>query len=119
MLPKIIEGKFTEYQPIMERDSMIYQYLNDQRDDLICLPNLSPYWSKLKNTYVLNFGERVKVSSIKNFQIPAPGSTVDAEHVDNIALEFGRISKNEFCLNVKYPFSILTAFGIALTAFDS
>lgn len=70
------------------------------------------------NRHVLNFGPRVKKSSIKNFQIAESVLTGAPVEYGSVNLEMGRINKNEFCLNVKYPFSIMTAFAIALSSFD-
>jgi hypothetical protein len=33
-------------------------------------------------------------------------------------MQFGRIGENSFNLDVKYPFSILQGFGIALSSLD-
>jgi hypothetical protein len=38
--------------------------------------------------------------------------------LDYVALQFGKISPFVFTMDVKYPFSPLVAFGIALTAID-
>ncbi|XP_074602108.1 tub domain-containing protein ktub [Brevipalpus obovatus] len=38
---------------------------------------------------------------------------------DNIAMQFGRISEKEFTCDVNWPLSILQAFCIALSSFDS
>lgn len=38
---------------------------------------------------------------------------------DDIAMQFGRISDKEFTCDVNYPLSILQAFCIALSSFDS
>lgn len=39
---------------------------------------------------------------------------MDLEH---IALQFGRVSAHEFTMDVQYPFSLLQAFGIALSRY--
>ena len=60
--------------------------------------------------YTLNFYGRVKKASAKNFQIIIPGDT------DNILLQHGKVSKNEFNLDFREPFSPLFAFAVSLAA---
>jgi hypothetical protein len=60
----------------------------------------------------LNFFGRVKVASIKNFQL------IDA--LDGVVLlQFGRSGEDSFILDVIHPFTPIEAFGIALTVFDA
>jgi hypothetical protein len=80
---------------------------------VVSLFNKVPQWNDETQSFVLNFNGRVSLASVKNFQIV---HNMDLEH---IALQFGRIAVNEFSLDVQYPFSLLQAFGIALTSFDS
>jgi tubby-related protein 1 len=39
--------------------------------------------------------------------------------VEYIVLQFGRVTGDEFSLDVRYPLSPVQAFGIALTSFDA
>jgi tubby-related protein 1 len=41
------------------------------------------------------------------------------DEVEEIAMQFGRIDKDTFACDYRYPFSALQAFGIALSSFDS
>ena len=99
-------------------DSSILKRYYQSDEDLIVLSNCLPYYSALKKSYVLNFGSRVKKSSIKNFQINGLNSESEAIEPDEASMEFGRITKDEFCLNAQQPFSIISAFMVSLTAFD-
>lgn len=56
------------------------------------------------------------MSSVKNFQLVE--QTPPEEEFEEVVLEFGKSSNNEFSLTLRYPFSILNAFAIALSAFD-
>jgi len=60
----------------------------------------------------LDFGGRISVPSIKNFQLIEPNNT------DTIYLQFGKIGEDLFNLDLRYPFSIFQAFAVALSAFD-
>uniref|UniRef100_A0A1I8FWT6 Tubby-like protein n=1 Tax=Macrostomum lignano TaxID=282301 RepID=A0A1I8FWT6_9PLAT len=67
----------------------------------------------LTQSYVLNFHGRVTQASVKNFQI------VRDNDVDQIVMQFGRISDDLFTMDFAYPLCPLQAFGIALSSFDS
>lgn len=82
-------------------------------DKIIHLCNKIPQWNDETQSFVLNFNGRVNLASVKNFQIV---HDMDLEH---IVLQFGRVTLDEFSVDVQYPFSLLQAFGIALTSFDS
>jgi tubby-related protein 1 len=64
-------------------------------------------------SYVLNFHNRVKQPSVKNFQI------INPEDIDTILMQFGRVSGGVFSMDFQYPFSLLQAFSVALTSFDN
>lgn len=74
------------------------------------MENLKPEWNIKMDCYTLNFYGRVKKASAKNFQIIIPGDT------DNILLQHGKVSKNEFNLDFREPFSPLFAFAVSLAA---
>jgi len=63
---------------------------------------------------VLNFNGRVTEPSVKNFQLIE--SAGDGERV---LLQFGRIGKDTFTMDLQWPLSPMQAFAIALTSFDS
>ena len=70
----------------------------------------SPKYHKYRDCYTLNFiNKKIKYSSVKNFQI-----TVD----DKIIFEFGKVYNDIYNLIFKQPFSIIQAFGLALTTFN-
>lgn len=46
-------------------------------------------------------------------------SASSSAYNNSIVMQFGRISNNEFTCDVAYPLSILQAFSIALSSFDS
>lgn len=69
--------------------------------------------------YCINFGDRVKESSIKNFQLKSTLNNDPKPSESEVFIELGKISKNKFSLNVKWPLSIANAFGIAISVFDT
>ena len=62
--------------------------------------------------FVLNFNGRVDKASVKNFQL------IDDFDDNKIYMQFGRIGKHKFNMDVAFPFSLFQAFGIALSSFD-
>lgn len=87
--------------------------------DIMMFENQKPYWSSKKHGYVLQFSDKIKCSSVKNFQlVKRTTEATDPDSPKEVFFEFGKISSNEFSLSFKHPFSITNAFAIALTAFD-
>ena len=60
----------------------------------------------------LNFNGRVTQASVKNFQLVSP------DDLDTVVLQFGRVAKDVFTLDLQWPLSPLQAFSIACSAFD-
>jgi len=60
----------------------------------------------------LNFHGRVAQGSQKNFQF------VDSYDDNKIYLQCGKVDKDRFILDFSFPFSIVQAFGICLSAFE-
>jgi hypothetical protein len=51
-------------------------------------------------------------ASVKNFQL------IHVDDPENVILQFGRIGKDTFTMDLQYPLSPLQAFSICLTSFD-
>ncbi len=80
---------------------------------MVAMANKAPQWNEDTHSFVLNFQNRVTRASVKNFQI------VPARDPDYVALQFGRIGPDLFTLDVQYPLSLVQAFCVALSSFDS
>jgi tubby and related proteins len=76
------------------------------------LINKQPIWNEELKAFVLNFNKRAKQPSVKNFQL------VLEENLDEVVLQLGKVSNEEFNLDFKYPFSPWEALAVALTSFD-
>jgi tubby-related protein 1 len=74
--------------------------------------NKQPKWNDQIGAFVLNFNKRVSTASVKNFQL------VNHSDPDVVYLQFGRAGKDSFTMDVRYPMSIVQAFGIVLSSFD-
>merc|ERR1712165_666679 len=89
---------------------------NNNRPDfgLLSLQNRPPWWNVELGAFVLNFGGRVSVPSVKNFQL------CDRNDIENIMLQFGRIQgRHNFTMDFSYPLSPVQAFAIAISSLQS
>jgi len=74
--------------------------------------NKPPKWNDQLGAYVLNFNKRVTQASVKNFQLTNPNDP------DTVYLQFGRVGKDDFNIDFRYPISPFQAFAICLSSFD-
>jgi len=81
---------------------------------LLALQNRPPWWNVELGSFVLNFGGRVSVASVKNFQL------CDRNDQDHIMLQFGRIEgRHSFTMDFQYPLTAVQAFAIAISSLQS
>jgi tubby-related protein 1 len=102
--------------PLGEDDSLISRIKNKswgRKEEISYLINKPPRWNETIGGYVLNFHGRVTMASVKNFQL------VDPEDMNRITLQFGKIGKDDFSLDLQWPMTPLQAFAIVLSSFDS
>ncbi|KAL4386924.1 hypothetical protein GQ457_09G009970 [Hibiscus cannabinus] len=88
----------------------------------LTLKNKSPRWHEQLQCWCLNFRGRVTVASVKNFQLVAavePAHNVSPEEQDKVILQFGKIGKDIFTMDYRYPLSAFQAFAICLSSFDT
>jgi hypothetical protein len=81
---------------------------------LLALQNRPPWWNIELGSFVLNFGGRVSVASVKNFQL------CDRNDQDRIMLQFGRIQgRHSFTMDFQHPLTAVQAFSIAISSLQS
>ncbi|KAH0918046.1 hypothetical protein HID58_025706 [Brassica napus] len=96
----------------------------------LVLKNKQPRWHEQLQCWCLNFRGRVTVASVKNFQLvavrqPPPtqvaGSSAPAAppEQDKVILQFGKVGKDMFTMDYRYPLSAFQAFAICLSSFDT
>lgn len=81
------------------------------------LYNKHPHWNEGLNCWCLNFRGRVKLASVKNFQLVHQGCEEDFDEA--ILMQFGKIDDDVFILD--FNPTIMTpiqAFGTALSTFN-
>ncbi|KAL2318746.1 hypothetical protein Fmac_032622 [Flemingia macrophylla] len=91
------------------------------REPLV-LKNKAPRWHEQLQCWCLNFKGRVTVASVKNFQLVAaaePCQNVSAAEQEKVMLQFGKIGKDIFTMDYRYPLSAFQAFAICLSSFDT
>ncbi|KAK3184957.1 hypothetical protein Dsin_032243 [Dipteronia sinensis] len=94
----------------------------------LVLKNKPPRWHEQLQCWCLNFRGRVTVASVKNFQLiaatqpaagtPTPSQPAPPEH-DKVILQFGKVGKDMFTMDYRYPLSAFQAFAICLSSFDT
>jgi len=88
--------------------------IDDQNFSLTSLQNRPPWWNGDLGAFVLNFGGRVSVASVKNFQL------CDRDDHNNIMLQFGRIEgRHSFTMDFSYPLSPVQAFAVSISSLQS
>lgn len=90
--------------------------------DPLALKNKAPRWHEQLQCWCLNFRGRVTVASVKNFQLVAavePHHNIPASEQEKVILQFGKIGKDIFTMDYRYPLSAFQAFAICLSSFDT
>lgn len=94
----------------------------DDMSDPLILKNKAPRWHEQLQCWCLNFRGRVTVASVKNFQLVAaaePCQNVSLAEQEKVILQFGKIGKDIFTMDYRYPLSAFQAFAICLSSFDT
>ncbi|XP_024357068.1 tubby-like F-box protein 3 [Physcomitrium patens] len=111
----------------LESSEFVSGLLN--KEEPLVLRNKAPRWHEQLQCWCLNFRGRVTVASVKNFQLvaatsvkavsaAATTSSSSADH-DKVLLQFGKIGKDMFTMDYRYPLSAFQAFAICLSSFDT
>uniref|UniRef100_A0A0A9JZS0 Uncharacterized protein n=1 Tax=Arundo donax TaxID=35708 RepID=A0A0A9JZS0_ARUDO len=91
-----------------------------EKEERLVLKNKSPRWHEQLQCWCLNFRGRVTVASVKNFQLVASDETGPGNQDDNkVILQFGKIGKDLFTMDYRYPVSAFQSFAICLSSFDT
>jgi hypothetical protein len=86
---------------------------SDGNHGLMVFQNRPPWWNVELGAFVLNFGGRVSVASVKNFQLC---ERRDQDHI----MQFGRIQgRHNFTMDFQHPLTPAQAFAIAISSLQS
>jgi len=105
------EASRVTWRPTQNSDTLLERFKEGNHSNMVILQNKSPEWKD--GAFVLNFQNRVKVASVKNFQLVHP------DDPDYIIMQFGRVSDDVFTMDFQYPLCMLQAFSIVLSSFDN
>lgn len=83
-------------------------------ENLMIFRNREPVFREDVGAYCLDFGGRVSMASVKNFQLINP----DDPSMGNI-LQFGRVAPDMFTMDFQWPLSPLQALAICLSSCDT
>lgn len=149
LLPRSLEDSFrsisfskridssTEFNSSRFSDNIHKDDEHDEKDIPLILKNKVPRWHEQLQCWCLNFRGRVTVASVKNFQLiaaPAAAATPTALPVppnaastsqpsssdpEKVLLQFGKVGKDIFTMDYRYPLSAFQAFAICLSSFDT
>eukprot|EP00250_Pteridium_aquilinum_P016741 c23268_g2_i1 orf=1071-2342(+) len=116
-------GSKSSYSEFSTTDAEVLLKYGISKDGPLVLKNKAPRWHEQLQCWCLNFRGRVTVASVKNFQLVAattepaqPGSQSD---YDKVLLQFGKVGKDIFTMDYRYPLSAFQAFAICLSSFDT
>ncbi|KAG7397348.1 hypothetical protein PHYBOEH_000860 [Phytophthora boehmeriae] len=107
------DGTRVIWRPLNKEDEMVNKCKEQDHTNLTYLINKPPRWNDQVCAYVLNFNGRVTMASVKNFQLVTP------EDQETVVLQFGRVGKDLFTMDFRWPLCPLQAFAITLSSFDS
>lgn len=94
--------------------------LSSQKNGSLILKNKAPRWHEQLQCWCLNFHGRVTVASVKNFQLVAsPPNGQSGPEYEKVILQFGKVGKDVFTMDYRYPISAFQAFAICLSSFDT
>ncbi|GAX80956.1 hypothetical protein CEUSTIGMA_g8391.t1 [Chlamydomonas eustigma] len=96
---------------------------SEKREILTKFQNRLPRWNPELGCWCLNFKNRVKLPSVKNFQLCESGDEsrdqAELHNPDSAALLFGKVSEDVYVLDFDpRKMSCVQAFALALTSFE-
>ncbi|KAK4840917.1 hypothetical protein QYF36_021388 [Acer negundo] len=129
--PKSFEEQFSSFKALKGKEAVTYSsspspsaspILTPGSPGPLILKNKAPRWHEQLQCWCLNFKGRVTVASVKNFQLVAAveaSHNVSNEDQEKVILQFGKIGKDIFTMDYRYPLSAFQAFTICLSSFDT
>ena len=107
--------KFIKIESEFNNDNFPIKYNNKAANinifnkEIVKLYTKPPFYDQINNVYKLKMSNRVKLSSVLNFQL------INEANQDYIVLQCGRLDKDTFTCDFSYPLNALQAFGIVLS----
>ena len=113
IVPKVDFNKVSIWKPRTKAEGMYENYkAKSKMSEMQEMISMDPKWDDKFKCFRLNFKGRVKMRSVKNYKLCR---TYD----DSVCIsQFGKVEKDVFNIDVRYPFSIMQAFGVAISSLD-
>lgn len=102
------------FRPTSRHERLAHHLTTGELRDLRKFINREPVFREDLGAYCLDFGGRVSMASVKNFQLISE----DDPAMGNI-LQFGRVSADMFTMDFQWPLSPFQAFAICLSSCDT
>ncbi|KAF4318182.1 hypothetical protein BBO99_00007433 [Phytophthora kernoviae] len=101
-------------RPMSRQDRLVTRLSTGEMKDLMRFSNREPVFREDLGAYCLDFGGRVSMASVKNFQLISS----EDPSMGNI-LQFGRVADDMFTMDFQWPLSPFQAFSICLSSCDT
>ncbi|KAJ1932307.1 Tubby- protein 2 [Linderina macrospora] len=112
VLMRAVDEHGAPMEPLKENMTLLDRHKTGLDEHLAVLGNKEPKWNPETSSFILEFGGRVRESSVKNFQLIHP------EDEDYVVMQFGKVGPDSFTLDMRFPMSPIMALGIAITSLD-
>lgn len=97
-----------QFRPLRHNETMAHLFKKGNRRNMYLQNNRHPKWNERKKCLTLNFGDRVKLPSVKNCIIEDRDGTM--------TLLFGKVTDEQYSLDVAHPLSVFQGVCIALAS---
>jgi tubby-related protein 1 len=116
VIPDVDEegGSSKIVRPMSRQDRLVTRLSTGEMKDLMRFSNREPVFREDLGAYCLDFGGRVSMASVKNFQLISS----EDPSMGNI-LQFGRVADDMFTMDFQWPLSPFQAFAICLSSCDT
>ncbi|EEY59430.1 tubby-like protein [Phytophthora infestans T30-4] len=116
VIPDVDEegGSSKIVRPMSRQDRLVTRLSTGEMKDLMRFSNREPVFREDLGAYCLDFGGRVSMASVKNFQLISS----EDPSMGNI-LQFGRVADDMFTMDFQWPLSPFQAFSICLSSCDT
>lgn len=115
VIPSVDENSSSKIvRPMSRQDRLVHRLQSGDYRDLMRFSNREPVFREDLGAYCLDFGGRVSMASVKNFQL------INSEDpsMGNI-LQFGRVADDMFTMDFQWPLSPFQAFATCLSSCDT
>lgn len=100
-----------------DKSSLSYQY--ETNSENIVFQTEEPKWSDETQEYILQFDSQIDKPSVKSFKLKHKSGMPECADESSVFLEFGKVNEDKYQMTLRWPFSIFTAFSVAISAIEA